>query len=473
MMVVDTTYYEALGVSQTASELEIKKAYKKLAITTHPDKNPGDETAHARFQAIGEAYQVLSNEDLRRRYDKFGKEEAVPGGGFEDPAEFFGMIFGGEAFMDLIGELSLMKDLTRTMDITAKAMEEEEAAKSAEEKLRVAEQGTTGSNADGIPSQSSPFNTPGPQGDPLAFHDTKPSDLRPPTHDTPSPASGATTPRRNFGQQAIMDRSEEDARMDAAGLTPEEKELRRKEKKKGLTKEQREELAAYEAERTKVRNERVDTLVKKLLDRISIWTETDMGTDVTKAFEEKIKLEVENLKMESFGLEILHAVGTTYLQKATSFLKSQKFLGISGFFSRLKDKGTLAKDTWNTISTAIDAQLTMEEMAKMEEKGGEDWTDEKKAEYEKRVTGKILAAAWKGSRFEIQGVLRDVCDKLLNEKNVKLEKRIDRAKALVISGTIYQNVRISLIYPNIRALLTFSRPHVIPMKKATTWPSSS
>lgn len=227
--------------------------------------------------------------------------------------------------------------------------------------------------------------------------------------------------------------------MDAAGLTAEEKELRRKEKKRGLTKEQRDELNAYEAERKRIRDERVETLAKKLLDRISIWTETDKGADVTQAFQEKTRLEVENLKMESFGLEILHAVGTTYLQKATSFLKSQKFLGISGFFSRLKDKGTLAKDTWNTISTAIDAQMTMEEMSKLEEKGGEDWTDEKKAEYERRVTGKILAAAWKGSRFEIQSVLRDVCDKVLNDKHVKLEKRVERAHALVISGTVYQN----------------------------------
>ncbi|CAG8009504.1 unnamed protein product [Penicillium nalgiovense] len=81
-MVADTAYYDALGVPPTATELEIKKAYRKLAIVTHPDKNPGDETAHERFQAIGEAYQVLSNEDLRKRYDKFGKEESVPGGGF-------------------------------------------------------------------------------------------------------------------------------------------------------------------------------------------------------------------------------------------------------------------------------------------------------------------------------------------------------------------------------------------------------
>jgi len=66
----------------------------------------------------------------------------------------------------------------------------------------------------------------------------------------------------------------------------------------------------------------------------------------------------------------------------------------------------MVKETWGTISTAIDAQMTMEEMAKLEEKGGEDWTDEKKAEYERKVTGKILAAAWRGSKFEIQSVLR-------------------------------------------------------------------
>ncbi|KAL9032748.1 MAG: hypothetical protein Q9180_006327 [Flavoplaca navasiana] len=436
-MVKETAYYDALGVSPTASELEIKKAYRKLAITTHPDKNPGDETAHARFQAIGEAYQVLSNEELRKRYDKFGKEEAVPGGGFEDPAEFFGMIFGGEAFVDLIGELSLMKDLTKSMEITTKQMQEEEVAEKADEKIKATEQEPTTTDSHAPPPEHPASHIP---------ESSHPNDLKPPARDTSAQSSGTSTPRRNLGQQAIMDKSEEEARMDAAGLTPEEKELRRKDKKKGLSKEQREELAAHEAERKRIRDERVDTLAKKLLDRISIWTETDKGPDVTKAFQEKTRLEVENLKMESFGLEILHAVGTTYLQKASSFLKSQKFLGISGFFSRLKDKGTWAKDTWNTISTAIDAQMTMEEMAKMEEKGGEDWTDEKKAEYERKVTGKILAAAWKGSRYEIQSVLRDVCDKVLNDKNVKMEKRVERAQALVLAGTIYQKVA-SLLSP--------------------------
>ncbi|KAJ5797234.1 uncharacterized protein N7518_005774 [Penicillium psychrosexuale] len=430
-MVADTAYYDALGVPPTATELEIKKAYRKLAIVTHPDKNPGDETAHERFQAIGEAYQVLSNEDLRKRYDKFGKEESVPGGGFEDPSEFFSMIFGGEAFVDLIGEISLMKDLTATMDITMQEMEEEELAQSAEEKLNIhdAEVKAAAGDPAHVPVHETHDSTAGAAPTAAA--------AGPSEKPVSNQGSGTSTPRRNFGQQALMDKSEEEARMEAAGLSQEEKELRKKEKKKGLSKEQQERLNAFEDERRKAREDRVNTLANKLIDRLSVWTETDKGKDVSHAFEEKIRLEVENLKMESFGLEILHAVGQTYIQKGTSFLKSQKFLGISGFFSRLKDKGTLAKETWTTISTAIDAQMTMEEMAKMEERGGEDWTDEKKAEYEKRVTGKILAAAWRGSKFEIQSVLRDVCDQILSDKRTRLEKRIERAHALVIAGNIY------------------------------------
>lgn len=143
--------------------------------------------------------------------------------------------------------------------------------------------------------------------------------------------------------------------------------------------------------------------------------------------------------MESFGIEILHAIGQIYVNKAATFIKSQKPLigGVSGFFSRLKDKGNMLKDTWGTVSSAISAQMEIEEMARAEEKGGDDWTDEKRAEYEKRVTGKILAAAWRGSRFEVQSVLKDVCDKVLNDKRVKLEKRVERAHALIIIGEMF------------------------------------
>lgn len=399
------------------------------------------------------------------------------------------MIFGGEAFKDLIGEISLMKDLTKTMEITVEEMEEQELAAAAEEKLNIHEdkeqkgEASTTPATGAAPAAAATEPKPASAASAASPNPVPPTSVTEETTSAPSSstadtsASGTSTPKARLGQQALMERSEEEARMDAAGLTPEEKELRKKEKKKGLSKEQRDKLAAYELERKKARDERVEMLSKKLIDRISVWTETDKNKAVTKAFEDQTKLEVENLKMESFGLEILHAVGTTYIQKATSFLKSQKFLGISGFFSRLKDKGTLAKETWNTVTTALDAQMTMEEMAKLEEKGGDDWTDEKKAEYERKVTGKILAAAWRGSKFEIQSVLRDVCDQILNDKSVKLEKRIERAQALVICGTIFQKVQVPHPNPNISQFHLFlstnnlcSRPNATPKKKAITWP---
>lgn len=349
-----------------------------------------------------------------------------------------------------------MKDLTKTMDITMQEQEAEGAEgeeefpgekEAKEESLRAEKERMKMSEKEkeaGVGGAAPPPYTEKPgvsvsdEKDPSLFAEKPAAGVS-----GSASGSGTSTPRRTGipMRQAIMDKTEEDAQMNAAGLTEEEKELRKKDKKKGgLTKAQREELLAYEKERARVRQERVDTLAKKLIDRISIWTETDKGPDVTKAFQEKTRLEVENLKMESFGLDILHAIGQTYMQKATALLKSQKFLGIGGFLSRLKDKGTLAKETWNTISSAIDAQMTMEEMAKMEEKGGEDWTDEKKVEYERRVTGKILTAAWRGSKFEIQGVLRDVCDEILNDKKVPMSKRLERAQALVLSGEIYQKV---------------------------------
>ncbi|POR37302.1 Putative J domain-containing protein [Tolypocladium paradoxum] len=444
-MVVDTAYYDTLGVQPTATELEIKKAYRKLAIIHHPDKNPDDPTAHEKFQAIGEAYQVLSDTDLRKAYDKFGKDHAKPQEGFADPAEFFTSIFGGEAFVDWIGEISLMKDLTATMDITMQ--EEMDRAAQDEEEFP----GTEEAKKQSLNEQKAPTPAGGEHGTPsvppptVVVEDEKGTPAAPPSGTaaaTPPPRSNATSPAPSASSRsrtqiplrpALTDKAHEDTQGELS-----EEALKQKEKRKGgLSKEQREQLAAYEKERARIRKERVETLSRKLLDRVSVWTETDKGADVTRAFQEKMRLEVENLKMESFGIDILRAIGQTYVSKASTLLRSQRFLGIGGFFSRLRDKGTLVKDTWNTISSAIDAQQTMEDMAKMEEKGGEDWTDERRVEYERRVTGKILTAAWRGSKFEIQSVLREVCDSVLNDKKVSLSKRLERAQALVLIGDIF------------------------------------
>lgn len=102
-MATKRDYYEVLGVSKSATKDELKKSYRKLAIQYHPDKNPGDKEAEEKFKEAAEAYEVLSDDDKRRKYDQFGHAGlgGAGGGGFSgfgdinDIFEHFGDIFGG------------------------------------------------------------------------------------------------------------------------------------------------------------------------------------------------------------------------------------------------------------------------------------------------------------------------------------------------------------------------------------------
>src|SRR4051794_23748129 len=104
-------YYEILGVEKSASEEEIKKSYRKLAVKYHPDKNPGDKTAEEQFKELGEAYEALSDPQRRALYDQYGHaafDRRAGGGfgrgGFHDPFEVFREVFGGGGiFEDLFG----------------------------------------------------------------------------------------------------------------------------------------------------------------------------------------------------------------------------------------------------------------------------------------------------------------------------------------------------------------------------------
>ena len=88
-------YYEVLGVQRSASIDDVKKAYRKLALKYHPDKNPGDSEAEEKFKEAAEAYGVLSDEEKRARYDRYGHQGMSGMGGF-DPNQFadFGDILG-------------------------------------------------------------------------------------------------------------------------------------------------------------------------------------------------------------------------------------------------------------------------------------------------------------------------------------------------------------------------------------------
>ena len=108
-------YYEVLSVSRTATDQEIKSAYRRLAVKFHPDKNPNDASAEEKFKEAAEAYSVLSDAEQRKRYDRFGHAGVsssagagswgAPGfGGIED---ILGDLFG---FGDVFGGVAVVRD---------------------------------------------------------------------------------------------------------------------------------------------------------------------------------------------------------------------------------------------------------------------------------------------------------------------------------------------------------------------------
>ena len=123
-------YYEVLGVSKTASEDEIKKAYRKIAIKYHPDRNPGDKQAEEKFKEAAEAYNVLHDAQKRQQYDQFGFNGPMGGGGFgdfgatsmnmDDIFSMFGDIFGGRGFGGFGGARSGRPQQHRGSDLRLK-----------------------------------------------------------------------------------------------------------------------------------------------------------------------------------------------------------------------------------------------------------------------------------------------------------------------------------------------------------------
>lgn len=435
-MVADTEYYDLLGVQPDADDAQLKKAYRLKAIKWHPDKNKAPE-AEDMFKNISIAYQVLSDPNDRAWYDKNGKKTSEQGQAEADPAEFFAKAFGGDAFVDWIGEISLMKEMTSRADVM---MTDEERAEM--EAAGLSPGGAAGATVSGSPE--SPLGTgatpttagtephagaPGPGAmTPHASSSSVPPAVGAagtgPNLHTPAPTSPSGTP------------------LSPASPTPSPKpELAgSKKSKQKMTPEQKAKLKELDEERRKATEERIASLTAKLISRIEplVMHAKDPGAEhdpETIKFREKMKKEAEDLKIESFGVEILHTIGNVYIMKATSFVKSRKFLGLPGFWSRMKERGSMVKDVWG-IATGLHG--IVDDLNKLQ--NGELPEEELRA-LEADLTGKILLASWRGTRFEIIQILREVLDNILKEHGVPDDVLLKRAKAIMLIGVIFKSTQ--------------------------------
>ncbi|KAG0224648.1 hypothetical protein BGW42_004972 [Actinomortierella wolfii] len=328
---LETELYDVLGVKPTATAAEIKKAYRALALQNHPDKNPSPD-AHSKFQKISEAYQVLSDPKLRSDYNMYGHNKDVsPEGGFVNPEAFFKSQFGGDRFVDIIGEISIGRDM----------------------------------------------------------------------------------------RDALNDPEDEDTN----SLSPEEKAKREEAKDKA---------------REAARSERVERLAKNLIHKLSIYADGPADYEATKAFQAMIKAEAEELKTENYGVELLHAIGFTYTLKAKQYLGKDGMLGLGSWYHGVREKSHIFSETVSTLRAAIDLQQSFSQLQEAEKATMDEAA--KKA-LEEAAASKGMRALWKGSKLEVEGVLRDVCDKALNDPTASKATLTKRATALKIIGGVYESVK--------------------------------
>lgn len=363
----------------------------------------------------------------------------------------FGNLFGGERFVDLIGEISLLKDFGKASEIMMTDEERAELERSMQDDTKRASgesrPSATFDTAAATPATSAKES--GATKDPNSAPNTTTTSTTSPSGSTigktaastatdNTPATGTTTAASSTSSQHLSAHDSSGTATPAGGKAP----SRTKPK---LTAEQRQKLEALEKEKREAEEKRIVDLTSKLKDRIRPFVEArnpgDKDDSETQIFGKRMREEAEDLKLESFGIELLHTIGNIYLTKSTTWVKSQRhnLLGLPGFFSRLKEKGSQVKETWGLMGSAMSVLVSMEDIQRRQEKGDVD--EDEMRQLEQDMSSKMLLATWRGTRSEVNGVLRRVCDNVLYEKGVDQKTLLHRARALAYLGAIYKQVQ--------------------------------
>ncbi|KAF9064958.1 X-domain of DnaJ-containing-domain-containing protein [Rhodocollybia butyracea] len=197
------------------------------------------------------------------------------------------------------------------------------------------------------------------------------------------------------------------------------------------------------AERAAARAERVNKLVENLERKLGIFAESAVGIndeDVTRSWRTICELEAEDLSKESYGPELLQAIGFTYASKAKHFLATnQTFLGVGGWLHNVQGKYHVFSETVSTLRAAIELKAVFDQIQAAEKAGN--LSPEERKKLEEQAAEKGLQALFKGAKLEIDSILREVCDRVLEDPNISREKAVFRAAALQILGDAYANVK--------------------------------
>ncbi|KAI6144371.1 DnaJ-domain-containing protein [Pisolithus tinctorius] len=198
-----------------------------------------------------------------------------------------------------------------------------------------------------------------------------------------------------------------------------------------------------DAEKAAARAERVGKLVENLERKLAIFTESATGPDdnnVVNSWRQLCQMEADELKKESYGVELLHAVGFVYLSKAKYYLASnQTLFGMGGWLHNVQGKYHVFSETVSTLRSAIELKSVFDQIQAAEKAGN--MSPEEKKRLEEQAAEKGLQALFKGTKLEIESVLRETCDRVLGDPSVPRSKAHSRAVALQIYGEVFVSVK--------------------------------